>query len=111
MLAQIFRDLLSRSYWNMGQLSLLVFDECHHARGNHMYNQIMRDYYARCPIRDRPTIFGMTASPVWNVKNPVAALQELRFNLFASIVAVKDHVDELAQHAPKPVEVSLFQCL
>jgi endoribonuclease Dicer len=72
-----------------------------------MYNQVMRDYYVPCPIEDRPNIFGMTASPVWNVKNPIAALQELKWNMFASIVAVKQHVDELAAHAPRPKEVSV----
>ena len=73
-----------------------------------MYNQIMRDHYVPCPVDDRPNIFGMTASPVWNVKNPAAALQELKWNMFASIVAVKQHVDELKQHAPKPTEVRSY---
>ena len=96
------------AYWSMRKVSLLIFDECHHARGNHMYNQIMRDHYVPCPVDDRPNIFGMTASPVWNVKNPAAALQELKWNMFASIVAVKQHVDELKQHAPKPTEVRSY---
>jgi endoribonuclease Dicer len=41
----------------------MVFDECHHARKNSPYRQIMKLFYEQCDIDVRPKIFGMTASP------------------------------------------------
>lgn len=52
------------------QISLIVFDEAHHGRGNSPYVQIMRDHYEYCDEAKRPRIFGMTASPLWSPKNP-----------------------------------------
>ncbi|KAJ1860662.1 Dicer-like protein 1, partial [Coemansia sp. RSA 2703] len=49
---------------HMADIDLLVFDECHHARGNHPYALIMREFYNRCDPEDRPHVFGMTASPL-----------------------------------------------
>lgn len=74
----IFLHLLSRGFVRMGEISLIVFDECHHTRKDHPYNQIMRDFYHAPDAHTssatvetigvqrpgRPKIFGMTASPV-----------------------------------------------
>ena len=84
---------------------MLIFDECHHARKNHAYNGIMREYF-QCPSNARPKVFGMTASPIWNPKNAAESLATLERNLDAKVIAVKQHVDELLGHAPKPDEVS-----
>eukprot|EP00122_Pirum_gemmata_P016198 Pgem_evm1s15137 len=49
------------------EISLLIFDECHNARKNHPYAQIMR-HYARyiedCQPLKVPKILGLTASPI-----------------------------------------------
>lgn len=87
-------------------MSLLVFDECHHTRKNHAYNGIMREYY-HCPADQRPKIFGMTASPIWNAKDAVNSLAVLEKNLNASVVAVQDHAEELSENSPRPKEVAL----
>ena len=83
---------------------MIVFDECHHTRKNHAYNGIMREYF-QIPPNERPKIFGMTASPIWNPKNAADSLATLEKNLDGKIVAVKEHLDELADHSPKPEEV------
>jgi len=90
-------------------VSLLIFDECHHTRKNHAYNGIMREYY-QCRVDQRPKIFGMTASPIWNAKDAVNSLAVLEKNLNATVVAVRDHAVELSDHSPRPKEV-VIPCL
>jgi endoribonuclease Dicer len=89
------------------QISLMVFDECHHTRKNHPYNGIMREYF-QIPAKRRPKIFGMTASPVWNPKDAVTSLATLEHSLDAKLIAVRLHDEELALHVPKPIEVRNF---
>ncbi len=50
----------------MAQINLLIFDEAHHAKKNHPYARIIKDFYAILEKEDlrRPRILGMTASPV-----------------------------------------------
>ena len=83
----------------------MVFDECHHTRKNHPYNCILREYFQVHPSSLRPKIFGMTASPIWNTKNPMTSLAELEANMDAKVIAIREHVNELAEHSPKPSEV------
>ncbi|ESK86769.1 type iii restriction enzyme [Moniliophthora roreri MCA 2997] len=104
MTAQIFLNLLTHSLWGLNKVSLLVLDECHHTRKNHPYNGIMREYML-LPPGDRPKVFGLTASPIQNAKSPIVSLNELQTNMDARVIGVLDHVDELAQHTPKPAEV------
>lgn len=85
---------------------MVVFDECHHTRKNHAYNGIMREYF-QCPPEKRPKVFGMTASPIWNPRDAAESLATLERNLDAKVIAVRDHVAELADHSPKPLEVSV----
>jgi hypothetical protein len=89
----------------------MVFDECHHTRKNHPYNCILREYFQVHPSSLRPKIFGMTASPIWNTKNPMSSLAELEANMDAKVIAIREHVNELAEHAPKPSEVVFLKNL
>ena len=69
-------DALRHGYVNIGRdISLLVFDEAHHAVRNDPYNQIMKEFYFRVPVVEpsfrspndpvRPIILGLTASPIF----------------------------------------------
>ncbi|KAJ7221704.1 hypothetical protein GGX14DRAFT_670866 [Mycena pura] len=107
MTPQIFLNLIAHSLWSIDKasgLALMIFDECHHTRKNHPYNIIMREYSAVSPT-SRPKIFGMTASPVWNVKDVSGSLAALETNMNSKLMAVRDHVDELSLHTPKVTEV------
>ena len=84
-----------------------MFDECHHTRKNHAYNGIMREYF-QIAEGCRPKVFGMTASPIWNPKNAPESLAILEKNLDATVIAVKEHIDELAGHSPRPEEVLIL---
>ncbi|KAG8732492.1 Dicer-like protein 1 [Ceratobasidium sp. 423] len=112
MTAQVLHDLLNHAHWSIDKVDLssfplillLVFDEAHHCSKNHVYAQIMRTHYRHCPISERPRIFGMTASPIFNIRNPVQSLAQLQETLDAKVFAVRDNVLELALNAPKPQE-------
>ena len=71
---QILLDALRHGYVQLGRdISLLVFDEAHHAVYKHPYNEIMRSFYHALPPRQegvdqplvRPAVLGLTASPIY----------------------------------------------
>ncbi|CAH8386214.1 unnamed protein product [Eruca vesicaria subsp. sativa] len=58
---------LRHSFLTFNMIKVLVFDECHHAGGNHAYACIMKEFYHKelnSATSVVPRIFGMTASPV-----------------------------------------------
>lgn len=62
--ADVLVHALMHSFVKIDGISLLVFDEAHHAKKNHGYARIIKEFYVHSPPEDRPHIFGMTASPV-----------------------------------------------
>lgn len=75
---QVFLDALRHAYINLGRdISLLIFDEAHHATGNHPYTMIMTEFYHGIPELptseriygvsqiSRPYVMGLTASPIY----------------------------------------------
>ena len=63
--AEVLSQCLMHSFISMAQINLLIFDEAHHAKDNHPYARIMKDYYQHeTDLSKRPRLFGMTASPV-----------------------------------------------
>ncbi|KAF8626340.1 hypothetical protein AX15_004999 [Amanita polypyramis BW_CC] len=105
MTAQIFLNIVTHSLWSIDKVSLIIFDECHHARKNHPYNGILREYFQVQPASKRPKIFGMTASPIWDPKNPVKSLELLEVNMNAKVIGVIENYSELQDHSPKPTEI------
>ena len=63
----------------------------------------MEDHYSLC--FEKPRVFGMTASPVWDPKNPMKSIHILQRNLFARVVAVKENIEEHRQYQCKAIEV------
>ena len=71
---QVLLDALRHAYIMLGRdISLLIFDEAHHAVDNHPYNRIMQEFYFKLPARPldtvpdivRPIVLGLTASPIF----------------------------------------------
>ena len=66
----IIYKLLSIGYINITLIDLLIFDECHHADGNHPYNLLMNEFYFFHKENEEsnkiklPQILGLTASPL-----------------------------------------------
>jgi endoribonuclease Dicer len=50
----------------------------------------------------------MTASPIWNPKDPEGSLGTLEKNLDAIAISVKEHIEELRDNSPRPVEVRIM---
>lgn len=69
---QILLNWLRRGKIILDELSLIIFDECHHANEDHPYNQIMKEFYFEVKEMKRrddkcdelTKILGLTASPL-----------------------------------------------
>ncbi|KAF8074170.1 hypothetical protein FPV67DRAFT_791384 [Lyophyllum atratum] len=108
---QVLLDALRHSYISLGRdISLLIFDEAHHAVDNHPYNRIMKEFYFNLPLQksvisvdaQRPSVLGLTASPIYggNVEKAFRTIEE---NLDSMIRAPRRHRDELAKFVHRPV--------
>ncbi|OVA03068.1 DNA/RNA helicase [Macleaya cordata] len=67
MTPQILLDALRHSFLKLDTIKLLIFDECHNARGRSPYACIMTEFYhpqLRSDSALLPRIFGLTASPI-----------------------------------------------
>ncbi|KND00894.1 uncharacterized protein SPPG_03994 [Spizellomyces punctatus DAOM BR117] len=106
MTADIFRNMLCRAYIAMEQINLIIFDECHHARKNHAYNQIMGIHYKQCRESGRPKIFGMTASPTFGKESYQSSIMQIEGNLDARAVTVD--VAEVSPHVPRPKQTVVY---
>lgn len=109
--AAVLQDCLHRSFFTLDQINLLVFDEAHHAKKNHPYARIIKDFYADAEKRNarRPRIFGMTASPVDAKTDFLLAATQLETLLHSKIATVDPDKHELLQpaHIEIPVEYRL----
>jgi endoribonuclease Dicer len=106
--AQILLDLLACSFISIGQINLLVFDEAHHAKKNHPFARIIKEYYPRTG-NERPRILGMTASPVDALTKDIrVATTELENMLCSKIATISDEALMQSQAQRKQVEVKEF---
>ncbi|KAF8814056.1 P-loop containing nucleoside triphosphate hydrolase protein [Phlegmacium glaucopus] len=109
---QVFLDALRHGYISLGRdISLLVFDEAHHAVDNHPYNRIMVEFYFNLPRRGqhlnsflevRPMVLGLTASPIYG-GNVIKAFQTIEGNLDSIIRSPRRHRSELALFVHRPI--------
>ncbi|MCJ1283293.1 Dicer-like protein 1 [Xylographa opegraphella] len=89
--AEVLYNCLLHSFIGIDQISLLIFDEAHHAKKNHTYARIIKDFYIAEPdLNKRPKIFGMTASPVDAKVDVVQAARELETLLHCQIATTAD---------------------
>ncbi|KAI0595071.1 RNase3 domain-containing protein [Biscogniauxia sp. FL1348] len=90
--AAILHLCLHHSFIKMEQINLLIFDEAHHAKKNHPYARIIKDFYVDLETagKRRPRILGMTASPVDAKTDITRAAAELEGLLHSEIATVAD---------------------
>ena len=105
----IIYKILSCGFINIFEVSMLVFDECHHTADDHPYNKIMNEFYFFYKKQKEfqhlkyPFIYGLTASPMkTGIKggslglNAYQALQKLSENLDCIIVVDPDMINSNA---------------
>ncbi|KAM5555821.1 endoribonuclease Dicer [Rosa sericea] len=109
MTAQILLNILRHSIIKMESINLLILDECHHAVKKHPYSLVMSEFYHTTPKEKRPSVFGMTASPV-NLKGVsnqldcAIKIRNLESKLDSVVCTIKDRKD-LEKHVPMPSEI------
>ena len=107
MTAKIFRDLLFKSFILLSQVNLLIFDECHHAKKNNPYRQIMQ-CFSDNPPHLLPKVMGLTASIVNGKVKPnkiESEIQELECTLRSTCETSQDK--DVEKYATKPEELVL----
>ena len=104
MTPEIAREALDHAYISIEQINLIIFDECHHARGNNACALLMEGHYFFVEESKRPRILGMTASPVIGKDDIEKSLQELEYNLRATAVMC-NNPEEILKYVSKPVEI------
>jgi endoribonuclease Dicer len=101
--AEVLRHCLHRSFISMEQINIMIFDEAHHAKKDHPYARIIKDFYAQTRTEClRPKIFGMTASPVDARVDVRRAALELEGLLHSQICTIDD--PELAKYTVSPTQ-------
>jgi endoribonuclease Dicer len=89
--AEVLRNSLHHSFISMDRINLLIFDEAHHAKKDHPYARIIKDFYSQVvDMSKQPKIFGMTASPVDTRQNVKKAAAELEAILHCQIATASD---------------------
>lgn len=121
--AGVLHQCLLHSFVTMENINLLIFDEAHHAKKNHVYARIVKDFYIDVHASRRPKIFGMTASPVDARVDVKKAAEELEGLLHCNIATAADlsllqymttsKKEELAEYEPlrAPFETELYKKL
>lgn len=94
----VIYNYLSRGFITIFDISMIIFDECHHTADEHVYNKIMNEFYFYYKKEENnnyifPRIYGLTASPKKNTikngsleANAIESLQSLSENLDCVVV-------------------------
>ena len=102
--AEVLNQCLMHGFVKIHDINLLIFDEAHHAKKDHPFARIIKDYYlAEKDTSVRPRIFSMTASPVDAKADVVEAARDLETLLHSQIATSAD--PSLTEHVPRPTEV------
>ncbi|KAG9061832.1 Dicer-like protein 1 [Linnemannia hyalina] len=103
--AQILLDLFRHGFVQMSRVNLLIFDECHHARKEHPFCCIMKEFYHvhNLDRSQRPKVFGMTASPSSDIGSKLYHTASELENLMDAKVFTVDK-EEVKQFVERPLE-------
>ena len=110
MVAQIFKDLILHNRLPLGNVNLIIMDECHHATGNHPMREIMREYNnLRKSELEVPRVMGLTACVIHKAckeRDVVKYMKSLENVMDSSLVTSVDQ-DEVKKFTTRPQEVNI----
>ncbi|KAL5051864.1 hypothetical protein BDW71DRAFT_169667 [Aspergillus fruticulosus] len=101
--AEILHLCLLNAHVRMERINLLIFDEAHHTKKDHVYARIIRDSYLPTQPSERPRIFGMTASPVDTKGDVVEGAMNLELYLDSKI-ATASQLSQMHHFVKRPTE-------
>ncbi len=90
-------DIISKEY-DFKDVSLIIFDECHHAVGSYSYVYLAQKYVQQA---SNQLILGLTASPGWEEKK----IKEVSHNIYVNEVIIKSEDDPDVAPYFNPVEI------
>ena len=92
-------NTLNKSLLSMNDLSILIFDECHHTNDSHPYNELMSIYFKqKVSSKHSPLILGLTASQgIGKVSSALFHLIKLCANMDSKAVSCIDNSVDLAE--------------
>ena len=90
-------DIISQEY-DFSDVSLIIFDECHHAVGSYSYVYLAQKYMQKA---ENQLILGLTASPGWEESK----IKEVAHNLYINNVVIKSEDDPDVAPYFNPIEV------
>ena len=111
----VIYKMLSSGFLKIFDISMMVFDECHHTSDEHPYNKIMNEFYffykKQMPKAslNYPRIYGLTASPLKKgIKKPfeasiLKAMEKLSENL-DSVIIIDPEMNNSNAKMMKPKE-------
>ncbi|KAL6238625.1 hypothetical protein BDW75DRAFT_247011 [Aspergillus navahoensis] len=101
--AEILHRCLLQAHIKMEQINLLIFDEAHHTKKDHVYARIIRDSYLPTQPSERPRIFGMTASPTDTKGDLAEGAMNLELYLDSKI-ATASQLSQVRHPVKRPIE-------
>ena len=109
MIDTIFLRLLDEKLAYLTDVDLIIFDECHHATGNHSFNRILELYkkdLKESPETVKSQLLGLTASPGADVsfEETRKRTQKLMQAMHSSITLVRNNLDELSTYTKPAVQ-------
>ncbi|KAL4784926.1 hypothetical protein BJX76DRAFT_367226 [Aspergillus varians] len=105
--AEILHQCLLQAHIKMEHINILIFDEAHHTKKDHVYARIIRDSYLLTESSKRPRIFGMTASPI-DTKGDVAEGAMNLENYLDSKIATASELSQIHRFIKRPTEEVWF---
>ncbi|RDK41124.1 hypothetical protein M752DRAFT_284613 [Aspergillus phoenicis ATCC 13157] len=100
---QVLYDALTHGFVKLSQMSLLIFDEAHHCKKDHVANKIMQVHYHKQPqsgVQNLPKILGLTASPILS---DLSSLENVESNLGSICKTPRQYYAQLLQFTNRPL--------
>uniref|UniRef100_A0A0A1WWH2 Endoribonuclease Dicer n=2 Tax=Zeugodacus cucurbitae TaxID=28588 RepID=A0A0A1WWH2_ZEUCU len=106
--AQIFVDIVSQNYLKISDLSVVIIDECHHARNNHPMHEFMRHYRKVVDKTQLPRVIGLTGvllkgNKLNNIREELESLEAIFHGNIVTVNSIEEYHNVMT-YSTKPTE-------